>query len=230
MYWKSWDLNLFGKSAQCCRFLICVTCSVACCASCWYQYQSKNWHSWSQGREDFWHQIMSSVLSWPPAIQTLPCRCISAFTFQWQQPPNPGTGTSAQNLTRCSRNPCGSHHSWFLSRGVELRFLLAHQTLKTVQRSNPGLNGKGRKVVPWKYLHTFILKNTLFSLQIMISYPCHRSQTGIWHCSQTLSTPILTAPNEDHLLVYMVMALLKTAQEPSCGHSSLSDSAEAVWV
>lgn len=100
MYWKSRDLKLFCRSAQCCRFLVCVTCSVACCASCWYQNQSKNWHSWLQGREDFWHQIMSSVLSWPPAIQTLPCRCISAFTFQWQQPPNPRTGTSAPNLTR----------------------------------------------------------------------------------------------------------------------------------
>lgn len=141
-----------------------------------------------------------------------------------------GRGQVHQILPDCSRNPCGSHHSWFLSRSVGLRFLLVHWTLKTVQRSNPGLNGKGRKVVPWKYHHRFILKSTLFSLQIVISYPCHRSQTGIWHCSQTLSTPILTAPNKDHLLVYMVMALLKTAQEPSCGHSSLSDSAEAVWV
>lgn len=29
---------------------------------------------------DFWHHIMSSVLSWPPAIQTLPCQCICLVT------------------------------------------------------------------------------------------------------------------------------------------------------
>lgn len=79
--------KLLCKTAQCCSFLVCVTQSVAhfgsCCSSCWCQKQLKNWHRRLQGRGGFWHCITSSVLSWPPAIRTLPCHCISLFTFEW---------------------------------------------------------------------------------------------------------------------------------------------------
>lgn len=47
--------------------------------------------------------------------------------------------------------------------------------------------------------------------------------------SQALSTPIITVAKKD-LLVYMVTALLKTAQEPCCGRSSFSDLAEEVGI
>ena len=138
--------KLHCKTAQCCSFLACVTQSVAdfgsCCASCWCQKQLKNWHRRSLGRGDLWHCITSSVLSQQPSIQALPC--VSMFSFQWYQPPNLGTGRSTRNLTRCSRNQCGSHHSCLLRHSIELQFLHASWTLKTVQRSNPGLNGKGR--------------------------------------------------------------------------------------
>lgn len=93
-----------------------------------------------------------------------------------------------------------------------------------------GRAGVSRKVVPWKCHHRFIPKITLFYLQIIMSVPCSHlcSQTGTCKSSQTLYTPILTAPRKDLPLVYMVIALLKTGWEPSCGHSSIEDFAEEV--
>lgn len=233
--------SYFIKLSQCCRFLVCVTGSVAhcgsCCSSCRCQKQLKKWHKWLQGRGGFWHCIMSSVLSWPPATRTLPCQCISLFTFEWQQPPNPETERSTQNLTRCSRNQCGSHHSWFLSHSVELPIPRSLPNAEDCPEIKSWLEWEEQALAGKWFLGNAIIglfqklsTNSKIYLQIILSFPCSYlcSQSGTCKSSQTLSTPILTAPRKDLPLVYMVIALLKTGWEPGCGHSSIEDFAEEV--
>lgn len=89
------------------------------CGSCWCQKPLKNHHRQSQKRFLTPHQELSIVLT-----TSHPDTSMSVHLPGHFQPPDPGAGINTQNLTSCSRNWCGFHHSWVLTHGVELQFLL----------------------------------------------------------------------------------------------------------